>query len=41
MVYDDTELMIGSLQTEQTYYFAIDSFNEGGITRGRKVERSL
>lgn len=41
MVYDDTELMIGSLQTEQTYYFAIDSFNEGGITCGRKVERCL
>lgn len=41
IVYDDTEVMIRSLQTEQTYYFSIDSFNEGGITYGSKVEKSL
>ena len=34
MVYNDTEIELRCLQTGQTYYFAVDSFNEGGITRG-------
>lgn len=34
MVYDDTEIELRCLQVGQTYYFAVDSFNEGGITRG-------
>ena len=32
LVYDDTEITIRSLQSSQSYYFTIDSFNEGGIT---------
>lgn len=34
MVYNDTEIELRCLQAGQTYYFAVDSFNEGGITRG-------
>lgn len=34
MVYNDTEIELRCLQVGQTYYFAVDSFNEGGITRG-------
>ncbi|WP_291529097.1 family 43 glycosylhydrolase [Bacteroides sp. UBA939] len=34
MVYNDTEIELKCLQVGQTYYFAVDSFNEGGITRG-------
>mgnify|MGYP000316205541 CR=1 FL=1 len=33
---DDTELTIRSLQADRSYYFTIDSFNEGGITCGEK-----
>ncbi|KAA6325912.1 Non-reducing end alpha-L-arabinofuranosidase BoGH43A [termite gut metagenome] len=36
MVYDKTELSIHSLNTEQAYFFTIDAFNEGGITKGSK-----
>jgi xylan 1,4-beta-xylosidase len=32
MVYDDTTLTINSLNTNQDYYFSIESFNENGIT---------
>lgn len=32
LVYDNTEITIRSLQSSQSYYFTIDSFNEGGIT---------
>ena len=33
-VYGDTELMIRSLDRDQKYWFAIDSFGENGITKG-------
>ncbi len=32
IVYGDTSLAINSLNTKQEYYFAIESFNENGIT---------
>ena len=32
MVYEDSELELKSLGTEQTYYFAIESFNENGVS---------
>jgi hypothetical protein len=32
MVYDDTTLTINSLNSNQDYYFSIESFNENGIT---------
>lgn len=41
MIYDDTEITIRSLQADQVYYFCIDSFNEGGITRNSKVEKVI
>ncbi|WP_373837381.1 discoidin domain-containing protein [Bacteroides heparinolyticus] len=37
MVYDDTEIVIRSLQASQNYFFTIDSFNEGGISRGKVI----
>lgn len=37
LVYDDTEITIRSLQASQSYYFTIDSFNEGGITHNEKT----
>lgn len=33
LVYDDTELTIRSLNSNQEYYFTIESFNENGITK--------
>lgn len=41
MVYGDTELTIRSLNTEQTYYFTIDTFNEGGVTRNSEIKKVL
>lgn len=41
MIYGDTELTIRSLNTKQAYYFTIDSFNEGGVTRNSKIEKVL
>ena len=41
IVYGDNEIIIKGLHAEWEYYFAIDSFNEGGITRGEKVEKVL
>ena len=38
MVYNDTEIELRCLQVGQTYYFAVDSFNEGGITRGDVIK---
>ena len=35
MVYGQNELVIRSLNTETPYFFAIDSFNEAGITEGK------
>ena len=40
MVYGQTELSIHSLNAEQDYYFTIDAFNEGGITKGKKSEKA-
>jgi hypothetical protein len=37
-VYAANEVAINSLNTGQAYYFAIDAFNEGGITRGDEVK---
>jgi hypothetical protein len=34
LVYDRTDLEVGSLNAGRAYWFAIDSFNEGGITPG-------
>ncbi len=33
MVYGDTTLIINSLNTNQSYWFSIESFNENGITK--------
>ena len=40
-VYSAEPLSINVLNTEQPYYFAIDSFNEAGITRGTEVKETL
>ncbi len=36
-VFGQTSLDINSLNTEERYYFAIDSFNEAGVTRGTEL----
>lgn len=41
MIYDDLEVTLRCLQTGQPYYFAIDSYNEGGVTCGDKIEKCL
>ncbi len=33
MIYDDTSIEIRSLNSEQSYYFTIESFNENGISK--------
>jgi xylan 1,4-beta-xylosidase len=40
MVYSDTSLILRSLNTNQKYFFAIDAFNEGGITYSEIVHES-
>ena len=37
MVYDKNELLLKSLNVDQTYYFAIEAFNENGISARTKV----
>jgi hypothetical protein len=37
IVYDKNELIINVLNTEKPYFFAIDPFNEGGVTKGELV----
>ena len=37
IIYNDTEICLRNLQADQTYYFSIDSFNEGGITYNEKI----
>lgn len=37
MLYEDTEVILGTLNKGQTYYFTVDSFNESGITKGTEV----
>ncbi|RKD90992.1 family 43 glycosylhydrolase [Mangrovibacterium diazotrophicum] len=32
MVYDDVELLLKSLGTDQSYYFAVEAFNENGVS---------
>lgn len=32
MIYGDNELLLKSLNTDQTYYFAIEAFNENGVS---------
>lgn len=34
LVYDCTELLLSTLNADQKYYYAIDAFNENGITKG-------
>lgn len=41
IVYGDNEIVIKGLHAGWEYYFTVDSFNEGGITRGDKVEKVL
>ena len=41
LVYSAGQLSINVLNTELPYYFAIDSFNEAGITRGTEVKETL
>ena len=40
MIYGATELSINSLDAEQEYWFTVDAFNEGGITRGTKLVKT-
>ncbi|KQX07711.1 MULTISPECIES: family 43 glycosylhydrolase [unclassified Leifsonia] len=37
LVYDRTDLEIGSLNAGRPYWFAVDSFNESGVTTGQPV----
>jgi hypothetical protein len=37
MVYDNNELLLKSLSVDQTYYFAIEAFNENGVSSRSKV----
>jgi len=37
MVYDKNSLLLKSLTTDQTYYFAIEAFNESGVSARTKV----
>jgi hypothetical protein len=37
MVYGDNSVVIRSLSVHEPYFFAIDAFNEGGITEGASV----
>ncbi len=39
-VYDGTEVDINVLNVDQPYYFAIDSFNEAGVTKGTEIKFS-
>lgn len=38
MVYSDTSVIIRSLNANQKYFFAIDAFNEGGLTKSDKIQ---
>ncbi|MEO6731838.1 MAG: family 43 glycosylhydrolase [Ferruginibacter sp.] len=37
MVYDNHQLELKSLATDQSYYFSIEAFNENGVSKQRKV----
>ena len=38
IVYNKNEITIHSLNADKPYFFTIDSFNEGGITKGKTVQ---
>ena len=38
LVYEDNKVSINILNADLTYYFAIDSFNEAGVTVGKEVK---
>jgi hypothetical protein len=40
IVYSDNAVSINILNTEQPYYFTVDSFNEAGITKGAKEKEA-
>ena len=40
MVYDKNSLDLKSLSTDQTYYFAIEAFNENGVSERTKVVKA-
>ena len=40
LVYDKNSLELRSLTTDQTYYFAVEAFNENGISERTKPVRS-
>ncbi|MFC2138838.1 family 43 glycosylhydrolase [Bacteroidota bacterium] len=40
LIYQDTALIINSLEANQNYYFTIESFNENGITKSGIVVRT-
>lgn len=40
LVYDEPELLLKSLSTDQTYYFAIEAFNENGVGELSKIEKA-
>src|SRR5690606_28594486 len=39
MVYGHDELLLKSLNRDQTYYFAIEAFNENGISSRSKIHK--
>jgi len=41
MVYGKNELHIRSLNADRAYYFAIDAFNESGVSEGKTVQKIL
>jgi hypothetical protein len=40
IVYQDTSLIINSLNANQEYYFSVESFNENGITPGGIIKKT-
>lgn len=41
LVYSDTSLVLRSLNANQKYFFAIDAFNESGVTYSKNIQPSL
>ncbi|MBD0375657.1 MAG: hypothetical protein ICV51_08535, partial [Flavisolibacter sp.] len=39
MVYDNNSLLLKSLTVDQSYYFAIEAFNENGVSTRSKAVR--
>jgi hypothetical protein len=40
MVYDKNSLELKSLTVDQTYYFAIEAFNENGVSERTRVVKA-